>query len=394
MYGNNKWPLLVLGIVGLSFMIPFDSATVRSFPFFMLCLYCLMLEKYWNVFRERIFQYLLVGSVLTFSFHGFLETKDLIMYVVCLSGISYISERFEFKPMYLYVFFGVFILGSSLMHFAMGDNVTWIPYDGMINIFGVGTKHGTAIAGVILLLPTLAYLYERYKGLPVELSLTTLISLFILSVYLVVFSSSRSTTLAVIMICLYLWINRVSFRKKFSICFFCVCNASVFFLEYVADYIGYINDIPWLAEFVHTDNFEQYGVTSGRAWLWGVHMHSFFTSPFLMGGGRAVTDFFVGDWLPWLGVQAQAGSESVYTGYLACYGLVGVGLILIQLALFLIAVKKEAILASAIMFFMIYNTTMGVSLVTSYNYAGILCYFLYFMYLNKSDSYKQFGVKI
>ena len=96
MFENNKWPLLVLGIVGLSFMIPFDSATIRSFPFFMLCLYCLMLDKFWNVFRERIFQYLFVASVLTFSFHGFLETKDLVMFVVCLSGISYMSERFEF----------------------------------------------------------------------------------------------------------------------------------------------------------------------------------------------------------------------------------------------------------------------------------------------------------
>lgn len=394
MFENNKWALSVVSIVGLSFIIPFDSATVRNFPFFMLCLYSLILEKYWNVFRKRIFLYLFVASVLTLCFHGFLEVKDLVMFVVCLSGISYMSERFEFKPMYLYIFFGVFILGSSLIHFVMGDNVTWIPYDGMINIFGVGTKHGTAIAGAILLLPTTAYLYERYKGLPVEYSLRTLIMLFVLSVYLVFFSSSRSVTLAVIMFCLYLCINREHFRKKLSICFFCVCNASVFFMEYVADYIDYINDIPLLAEFVHTDNFEQYGVTSGRAWLWGVHMHSFITSPFLMGGGRAETDFFVGDWLPWLGVQAQAGSESVYTGYLACYGLVGVGLILIQLRLFLIAVKKEAVFASAIMFFMIYNTTMGLSLVTSYDYGGILCYFLYFMYLNKSVSYKQYGVKI
>lgn len=101
------------------------------------------------------------------------------------------SERFEFKPMYLYIFFGVFILGSSLIHFVMRDNVTWIPYDGMINIFGVGTKHGTAIAGAILLLPTTAYLYERYKGLPVEYSLRTLIMLFVLSVYLVFFPAAE-----------------------------------------------------------------------------------------------------------------------------------------------------------------------------------------------------------
>lgn len=191
MFENNKWALSVVSIVGLSFIIPFDSATVRYFPFFMLCLYSLILEKYWNVFRKRIFLYLFVASVLTLCFHGFLEVKDLVMFVVCLSGISYMSERFEFKPMYLYIFFGVFILGSSLIHFVMRDNVTWIPYDGMINIFGVGTKHGTAIAGAILLLPTTAYLYERYKGLPVEYSLRTLIMLFVLSVYLVFFPAAE-----------------------------------------------------------------------------------------------------------------------------------------------------------------------------------------------------------
>lgn len=383
------WAVVVLVIVGMSFVIPIDSATLRAFPFFILCLYCLTKRKFWNDFRLQLLSFLFVSSVLTLGFHGLLETKDLMLFFICLCGISYMSEQFEFKPKYLYVFFACFILGSSFYHMLIGDNVTWIPQDGVINIFGVGTKHGTALAGVILLLPTLSYLFEKYKRLQVRYSVKKLYMLLAISLYLVVFSSSRSVTLAVIMLCFYLWMNRKQFRKKLSVFIFIVCNLSVFFMEYVSNYVSYINEIPWLSEFVHTDNFEQFGVTSGRAWLWGVHMNSFFTSPWLMGGGRAVTDFFVDDWLPWLGMQAKAGSESVYTGYLACYGLVGLGIILIQIRLFVNAVKRKATLASAIMFFMIYNTTMGESLVTPYFYDGILCYFLYFMYLNKSEKYKQ-----
>lgn len=395
MLTNNFWAKIVLAVVSISFLIPATSATVRAFPFFILCLSCMFRRGYWKETRKGIVTFLIGGSILTLGFHGMLETKDLALFFICFCGISYMSEQFIFKPKYLYVFFVCSVLPSSFYHMIIDGNVTWIPSNGVINIFGgVSTKHGTAIAGVLLLLPSLCYLFERHKGLIVEYSTKKLLLLLTLSLYLVVFSSSRSVTLAVGALGIYLYVNRKHFKKKLSILLFVIFNLSVFLMEYISDYITYINEIPWLAEFVHTDDFEQYGVTSGRAWLWGVHMHSFITSPFLMGGGRAETDFFVGDWLPWLGVQAQAGSESVYTGYLACYGLVGVGLILIQLRLFLIAVKKEAVLASAIMFFMIYNTTMGMSLVTSYDYVGILCYFLYFMYLNKSVSYKQYGVKI
>ena len=343
---------------------------------------------YWKETRKGIVTLLIGGSILTLGFHGMLETKDLALFFICFCGISYMSEQFIFKPKYLYVFFVCSVLPSSFYHMIIDGNVTWIPSNGVINIFGgVSTKHGTAIAGVLLLLPSLCYLFERHKGLIVEYSTKKLLLLLTLSLYLVVFSSSRSVTLAVGALGIYLYVNRKHFKKKLSILLFVIFNLSVFLMEYISDYITYINEIPWLAEFVHTDDFEQYGVTSGRAWLWGVHMNTFFSSPWLMGGGRAFTDFTVDDWIPWLGMQAKAGSESVYTGYLACYGLVGLGIILIQIGLFVHAVKKNAMLASAIMFFMIYNTTMGESLVTPYFYDGILCYFLYFMYLHKSKQY-------
>lgn len=388
MPAKNLWAKLVMIIVGFSFLIPTTSATARAFPFFLLCLCCIVGKNYWRGMRTRAMAFLIVSSLLTLGFHGVLETKDLVLFFTCFCGISYMSEQFVFKPKYLYIFFIYCVLPSSLYHMIVDGNVSWIPQNGVINIFGgLSTKHGTAVAGVLLLLPSLCYLFERYKGLRVEYSTKKLLLLLAFSLYIIVFSSSRSVTLAVIALFIYFYVNRKQFREKLSILLFVAFNLSVFFLEYVGDYITYINEIPWLADFIHTDNFDQYGVTSGRSWLWGVHMHTFFSSPWLMGGGRALTDFDVNDWIPWLGVQAKAGSESVYTGYLACYGLVGLGIIFIQIGLFLQAVRRKAMLASAIMFFMVYNTTMGESLVTPYFYDGILCFFLYFRYLQKNKQY-------
>lgn len=376
---SKMWRNVTLLIVAVSFMMPVSSATVKAMPFFLLSMYCTTQRNYFKGYRTKALCFLVIAGTLTLGFHGFLETKDLVMFVVCLCGISYMSERFLFKPKYLYYFFLFCILPLSLLGKLQYGNVTWIPVDGVINIFGgTSTKHGTAIAGLILLLPTLCYLFERYRGMAVDYSRKKLIFLFLLSVYIIVFSSSRSFTLSVAVLLLYLFVNRKSFHRDLSLLIFVVANASVFFMEYLQDYVVILNDYPLLADFVHVDNFEQHGVTSGRAWLWGVHMNAFLESPFLMGGGRTVTDFFVGDWLGWLGVEAQAGSESLYTGYIACYGLIGICLIMIQVYLFLYAVNMQNTLASAIMFCMIYNTTMGDSLVTPYVYDSILCYLLYF----------------
>ena len=112
------WAVVVLVIVGMSFVIPIDSATLRAFPFFILCLYCLTKRKFWNDFRLQLLSFLFVSSVLTLGFHGLLETKDLMLFFICLCGISYMSEQFEFKPKYLYVFFRLFYIRLKLLSYA------------------------------------------------------------------------------------------------------------------------------------------------------------------------------------------------------------------------------------------------------------------------------------
>lgn len=321
-------------------------------------------------------------------FHGLLEAKNPVMYMVCLCGISYISNRFEFKPKYFYYFFACCVVPLGMYNMAVSGNVTWIPVDGVINIIGgESTKHGTALAGLFMLIPTLCYLFEKHRGMNVEYSNRKLYAILLFSIYLIVFSSSRSVTLGAILLIAFLYINRNRFRKILSVFIFIAANASVYFMELLQNYVGYLNTIPVLAEFAHTDNFEQYGVTTGRAWLWGVHMEAFLRSTLWMGGGREVVDFTVGDWIGSLNMVAKAGSESTYTGYMACYGLVGVCLILIELGLFFHAAKMRNTMAAAIVFCITYNTTMGTSLDTPYNTFGIFAYLFYFLYMNRGRQY-------
>ena len=387
---ENGWFWVTFVIVCLSYLNPINSATVKATPFVLLSLFCMTQRGYMNHYRSKAVVYMIVGAVLTLMFHDILETKDFIMVMACLSSLSFLSEKFEFQPKHMYWAFCCAMLATSVFNMATGQPVTWIPRDGIINIFGVGTKHGTAVAGTLLLLPTACYMYEKYRGVQTRYSWRKLILMFLFSFYLIVFSSSRSVTLAALAFIGYLFVNRNHFSKSWSIAIFIFCNASVFFMEYLSNYVSIINEYPILADFVHTDNFNNsYGVTSGRSWLWGVHMNGFINSPFLMGGGRAVTDFGVNDWLPWLGEEAHAGSESTYTGYIACWGLLGIGIVLMQIGMFLHAVNKKSIMASAVMFCMIYNTTMGQAFVLPYGYADILCFLLYYACLQRSERYPQ-----
>lgn len=391
MRSSKQWATLALTTTAASFLLPTTSATLLALPFILLSVYCVAQDKYFTKYHQWAWIYLLLSAIPTLALHGILETKGLFVFICCLCGISYMSTKFEFQPKMMYWFFICCVIPLGLYRQAVFGNVHWLPVEGMVNILGgESTKHGTAVVGVLLLFPTITYLFEKYKGIPVPIKTSKLYLWLILALYLVVGSSSRSVTLAVLFFLFFIFINRKGFRKGRSVALFIACNASVYIMEYLSNYVDVVNDFPILADFVHAENFEHdYGVTAGRSWLWGVHMTSFINSPFLLGGGRAVTDFRVLDWLPWLGEEAHAGSESPYTGWLACYGLIGAVLILIQIGMFAYAVRKRSTMAAALIFCMIYNTTMGESLTTPSTYDGILCYFLYFTCLQRSERYPQ-----
>ena len=130
-----------------------------------------------------------------------------------------------------------------------------------------------------------------------------------------------------------------------------------------------------------TDNFELHGVTSGRAWLWALHLKWFQDSNYLGKGESA--SFSQGEYVN--SQIAKAASESVYTGLLAIYGIVGIAVIIIHLSLFVFAVKRNNLLGSALIFFMIYVSVLGDFLMES---SAPLTLFLFILYI-RSFSIKQ-----
>ena len=385
----NKWGRWTLASVCISYILPTSSFTVSIFAFFLLCVVCVFQSGYFNDFRKTMWMFLLIGSIPVIVLHGILEVKDFIMMLCCIGGISFLCYKFNFTPRQIILFLFCVILPIGLFHLVTDGRVNWNPANGYLNIIGgPTTKHGTAIFGLLLLMAVVTYYFNREKGIKVPFKKKTLQALFVFSLFLITFSS-RSVLLAALAFLAYLFVNRNRFRPKLSIVLFVVCNISVFFLEYLADYADVIKRVDWLANLVRVENFDtRHGVTSGRSWLWGVHINAWLDSPYMMGGGRAVTDFKVNDWLPWLGEVANAGSESPFTGFIACYGWVGIGIIIMFIGFFLYAVLQRNLMASAIMFCMIYNTTMGVSFMSARDYSSIFCYFLFFTCLRKKYIYK------
>lgn len=390
MLSLNRWAKWTLATVCISFLLPTNSATLRILFFFLLCFCCVFRNAYFNSFRRNLWWFLLIGSLPVLLIHGILEVKDLVVTICCICGISYLSCKFEFRPNMIILFLFFCILPVGFFHLLTDGGIRLIPVDGeYLNIIGGDTtKHGTALVGLMLLLAVLVYHYERLRGIAVPYQKKTLFCFFVFSLYLIIFSS-RSVLLSALALLAYLYMNRKKFRPGLSVAFFLIANISVFFLEYLSNYMNAIQKVEWLSGLMRADNFgHDYGVTSGRAWLWNVHINAFLDSPYWMGGGRSVTDFRVNDWIPRLGETALAGSESAFTGTIACYGWVGISLILIYIGLFWEAVRRKNTMASAIMFCMIYNTTMGVTLMTCSGYSSIFCYFLYFTCLRKTTIYE------
>ena len=150
-----------------------------------------------------------------------------------------------------------------------------------------------------------------------------------------------------------------------------------FFIEYLQDYVYLIKN-EYILDLIGAKNFKNYGVTSGRAWLWNYHWDSFVDSPYYLGGGRDVTDFRVNDYIPSLRRKAPAGSESPFTGMIACYGIIALIQFGVLLYLSYNAIKKKNLIATCIIFIAIYNGLMGVDLTNVLYGEPILLYLLFF----------------
>lgn len=368
------------------------GATVRYMPFFFVFCTCLLRHNFWNRMRKRYVFATLSLCVITFAAHADMSAKDLFVYLFGIICTMYISERHLTPPQFIYKYFIIIVLPLSVLNIARGLPVSWVPDSNMaINILGYGTKHGTATVGFLLFIASLCNIYlKRHIGIRWKRFRKDLF-FFGLSFYLVFFSTSRSIFMCMGGVMLLLLINWKNFRPRTTITVATLLIVAVYLLENLSAYADVLAENEIIGQFLHTENFgREYGVTSGRSWLWAYHLAVFFSNlPF--GGGREVVDFRVGDWIGTLGEEAHAGSESFYTGILACYGLIGVILILLHISLFLRAIKVKNVIGACIIFASIYATVTGEGLVSLYDDRSIMLFLLYFSSFQLTALYKQYG---
>ena len=375
-----EWFLLI-GLFYFQF-VPTGKISIRIILLFFVLLSCLTQKSFYLINNIRSLIIISVVTIFLTFFHGLAEAKDFFIYCFGILSISYFAKRYTLSSTLIYKYFLYVIMPLSIYNFLRYHNVVYLPFDTRhINIIGgAATKHATAITG------TLIFVAAGYNVLKQNGSkyLKDIIYL-IFGIYLVFFSGSRSCLLALISTVILFIINRKRYKRFTTIIYFSVLVILVFFMEYLQNYIHLIKS-DFILDIINAENFKRYGVTSGRAWLWDYHWDSFVNSPYLLGGGRNVTDFFVGDYIPSLRMKALAGCESPYTGILACYGVFGFIHLGILLYMIYIAIKNENILATCIIFICVYNTVMGVDLTNVLQAEPILLYLLYFSSLKSNYS--------
>lgn len=371
--GNKKIPMILL-ILWVSTIIPTESRTVRLMPLLLFCISCFFRKSFWIRKRKRysFFCFLLVIS--SAFIHGVLPAKDLFIILSMLMALQYMGQQRLFNcsnDIYMYCIY--VIIPISIASYFIKEGVEYIPgKDLTINLFGGHTtKHGTAIVGYLLFVISGYNLYRHSLNKKINLLC------FFLSIYITFFSGSRSCLLALVATLLFYLINlnRVGIFK--SVLFLTLVIILSFYLESFKYYTSFIREDSLIGKIIKIENFAQYGVTSGRAWLWNYHWDKFVESDYI-GSGREFVDFGVGDYVPDTNKIAPAGSESTYTSYLACYGILGIVLLVIFFSLFYQALRRNNKMGACIMFCAIYNTMLGCNFTDPSTPITFLVYLLYF----------------
>lgn len=359
---------------------PITNITIRFVLLLVVLFSCLFQKSFHLNNNVRLLIFIILISIFLALYHGLAVAKDFFIFCYGILSTFYIAKKYTFTGNIIYKYFVYVIIPLGVINQILYHNVYYLPFTtGHVNIIGNGaTKHWTAIVGTLLFVGSAYNIIKSKKNI-----LYIDIVFFLLSLYLVFFSGSRSCLLALIATIILYFINRSKYKKRITILYFIVFIVSVFFMEYMKDYI-YIIENEYILDLLGAQNFKQYGVTSGRAWLWNYHWDSFINSPYLLGGGRKFVDFRVGDYIPFLRMRVTAGSESPYTAMLACNGIIAFIPFSLLLYLSYQAIKKENLIATCIIFICIYNSVMGVDLTNVLQASPILLYLLYFSsYINK-----------
>ena len=357
---------------------PITNITVRFIFLLVFLLSCLFQKSFHQINNVRFLILISLTTIFLIFYHGLAVAKDFFIFCFGILSTSYFAKRYPFTGNIIYKFFIYVIIPLSVLNLLLYHNVHYLPFKtGYINIIGnVATKHNTATIGTFLFIGA-SYNILKFKKEKIIIDYIFLI----LALYLVVFSGSRSCLLALIATILLYVINLHKFNKAITYIFFVIMISSVFFFEYLQNYVYLIKN-EFILDLIKADNFRNYGVTSGRAWLWSYHWDTFINSSFLLGGGREVVDFSVDEYVPFLRMRVPAGSESPFTGLLASCGLIAFIMYGILFYLSFKAIESKNLIATCLIFISIYNTTMGVDLSNVLHYNSIFIYLLYFSSFN------------
>ena len=230
------------------------------------------------------------------------------------------------------------------------------------------TKHFTGDIGLICFLSVIFLLKNK--------SIKYGYLVLFLSLYFVVFSGARTSLTALICCCLLIWINNEKIHPKLSFCILALFIVQFYSLNEIIGTVGFLLPVDsFVGGILRLERINE-GITSGRDFLWGFHLHHFLENPFI-GGLSSDINVSVGSVLA-NGEIAEAGSESVYTTKLAQYGILGIIFPILHLFFFLKALLAKntvnMIWCVALILGNVFNSTYG----NIYGPIQPLMYFLIF----------------
>lgn len=270
--------------------------------------------KGWVVGVALIF---IIPSLVNKDFKGFIYSESTLLGMSGYFVLFYnrpMTEDFLSRALWFIVLPG-FVVSSLFVgpgyHFATQENTpTLIPLVENLYRINIGpwgtTVHFTGDFGLLLLVST--YFCK-------SISKNARILLILFSSYLVLFSGAREAYFTLFVLAgveVLVYFN----KYKLILPWVLVDIAFLYGVQFWAMYLP--SDSGILGELFKT-NASYNDLSSGRVWLWALHLNAFWDSPFV-GIGRHGFDLLYQNWsmdtLP-------ATSESYYTSQIAIYGVFG-----------------------------------------------------------------------
>ena len=353
--------------------------TEKLLPYLLVSLIFMLLPSFSSHKRGIMVLGTIALTFLSFSLHDLVSAKNLFIMLLSPIVAYYIADVLHPPLRIAYYWFFLILIPYSLYAFTSIEGVFYLPNENwQVDFFGINnTKHLMGLAGSTLVWTSVFSIKDSSSKRNQTKYYDIVLGL--LGVYMLIGSTARSYILPFFVITIYLFIFRHGIKRWIAYIYFTTAIMSTYLLESLSSYS--LKGYAIFDKLAKTDNFELHGVTSGRAWLWALHLKWFQDSNYLGKGESA--SFSQGEYVN--NQIAKAASESVYTGLLAIYGIVGIAVIIIHLSLFVFAVKRNNLLGSALIFFMIYVSVLGDFLMES---SVPLTLFLFILYI-RSFSIKQ-----